>query len=297
MSGERKLIVNADGYGFGAGATQGITEAIREGRFVSSVSVNANFPDALRVAELASEFPEISIGVHLNPLAGRPCLPAARVSSLVDADGCFHATDFLPRLRRGAIRLEELAAEFDAQVGRISDLVGERLTHLDSQAHSHLHYFDLFLAVAQRWKLKRVRTNASVICLESPHPSIGATVGILATAPRLGYASLSSDADESRETARIAAGRRTRHGRIRRPAGTRHIATTGLGSAETFRRGLTKCIVTPRIRMLPSADGRTIARNGPGNWISCVEATSESWPVKPAWSWSTSTRSEKHGRQ
>jgi chitin disaccharide deacetylase len=170
MGGRRRLIVNADGYGFGAGATQGIRDTIRKGRFVSSISVNANFPDALRVGELASEFPQISIGVHLNPLVGRPCLPPERVPSLVGADGFFHERDFLARLRRGAIRRGELEAELDAQVERIKDLVGDRLTHLDSQAHSHLHYFDLFMSVAQRWKVERIRTNASLICLESPGP-------------------------------------------------------------------------------------------------------------------------------
>jgi predicted glycoside hydrolase/deacetylase ChbG (UPF0249 family) len=172
MGGDRRLIVNADGYGFGAGATQGITDAIREGRFISSVSVNANFPEAERVESLSSEFPQISIGVHLNPLVGRPCLPVERVPSLVRSDGTFHDRDFLPLLRRGAISREELAAEFDAQIERISDLVGDRLTHIDSQAHSHLHYVDVFLSVAEKWKLKRVRTNASLICLESPQPRL-----------------------------------------------------------------------------------------------------------------------------
>ena len=67
MGFTKRLIVNADGFGFGAGATQGILDAIREGHFISSVSVNANFPDAERIAELISEFPHVSIGVHLNP--------------------------------------------------------------------------------------------------------------------------------------------------------------------------------------------------------------------------------------
>jgi len=85
----RRLIVNADGFGFGPGATQGIMEAIREGKFITSVSVNANFPDVAQVRNLVSEFPHISVGVHLNPMAGKPCLPPEQVRSLIGDDGYF----------------------------------------------------------------------------------------------------------------------------------------------------------------------------------------------------------------
>jgi len=172
MSISRRLIVNADGFGFGPGATQGILDAIRNGRLISSVSVNANFSDARRVRELVTDFPHISIGVHLNPMVGKPCLPASRVSSLVGPNGFLHADRFLPLLRKGHIDLNELEAEFDAQISKVKELAGNRLTHLDSQGNNHLSYFDLFLAVARKWGLQRMRNNASLICLEAPNPSI-----------------------------------------------------------------------------------------------------------------------------
>jgi predicted glycoside hydrolase/deacetylase ChbG (UPF0249 family) len=53
----------------------------------------------------------------------------------------------------------------------VKDLAGDRLTHLDSHQNTHLSYFDLFLRVARRWKIPFIRTNASLIGLESPHPS------------------------------------------------------------------------------------------------------------------------------
>ncbi|RMF90926.1 MAG: ChbG/HpnK family deacetylase [Nitrospinota bacterium] len=170
MSAARRLIVNADGFGFGPGATQGIFDAIQEGQFISSVSVNANFPEVERVGELIKAFPQISIGVHLNPMAGRPCLSPHQVPSLVNGEGFFYEQEFFSRLRRGAVAREELEAEFDAQIGRVKMLAGERLTHLDSQGNSHLDYFDLFLTLAKKWGVQRMRTNASLICLESPHP-------------------------------------------------------------------------------------------------------------------------------
>ena len=86
---ERTLIVNADGFGFGPGATKGILEAIANGGIITSVSVNANFPDAERGRELVAAHPAISVGVHVNPVAGSPCLAPDRVPSLVGRDGQF----------------------------------------------------------------------------------------------------------------------------------------------------------------------------------------------------------------
>ena len=166
----RKLIVNADGFGFGPGATQGIIDAIREGQFISSVSVNANFPDVERIRDLISQFPHISIGVHLNPMAGKPCLPAHQVPSLVGPDGYLQNEKFPKLLRNGSVSLTELEAEFDAQIGRVKELAGTRLTHLDSQGNRHLDYFALFLKVARKWGIQRMRNNASLICLESRRP-------------------------------------------------------------------------------------------------------------------------------
>ncbi|MEX0804360.1 MAG: ChbG/HpnK family deacetylase [Candidatus Binatia bacterium] len=168
----RRLIVNADGFGFGPGATQGILDALREGKFISSVSVNANFPDVERLRELVTEFPAMTIGVHLNPMVGRPCLPPSQVPSLVGPDGFFHADNFPKLLRKGLISREELKAEFDAQIRKVKQLAGDRLTHLDSQANGHLNYFDLFLSLAHKWGLKRMRNNASIICLEASNPNL-----------------------------------------------------------------------------------------------------------------------------
>jgi predicted glycoside hydrolase/deacetylase ChbG (UPF0249 family) len=166
----KKLIVNADGFGFGSGATEGIMDAIRDGGFISSVSVNANFPEAERIRDLVTQFPNISIGVHLNPMAGKPCLPPEQVPSLVGYDGCFHNAKFPRLLRQRVISKSELEAELDAQIAKAKDLAGTRLTHIDSQGNQHLAYFDLFLKLARKWRLRRMRNNASLICLESPHP-------------------------------------------------------------------------------------------------------------------------------
>jgi chitin disaccharide deacetylase len=168
----KRLIVNADGFGFGPGATQGVMDALKDGKFISSVSVNANFPEVSRLRELVVAFPQVSIGVHLNPIVGRPCLSVHRVPSLVDRNGCFHGERFSRLLRQGAISYEELKAELATQIRIVKDLVGDRLTHLDSQENLHLLYFDLFLRLAREAGLHRMRNNASLICLEAAQPKV-----------------------------------------------------------------------------------------------------------------------------
>ena len=166
----KRLIVNADGFGFGPGATQGILEAIDGGGPITSVSVNANFAEAARVRELVERHPRVSIGVHLNPIVGEPCLAPAAVPSLVQPDGSFWNGQFRARWRSARIRRRELETEFDEQIRRVKALAGDRLTHLDSHQNSHLFYFRLFLRVARKWRIPFIRTNASLIALEAEDP-------------------------------------------------------------------------------------------------------------------------------
>ena len=167
---KRRLIVNADGFGFGPGATQGILDAIAGGGAITSVSVSANFPEVERVTELVAKYPEISIGVHVNPMVGRPCLPPGRVPSLVGPDGLFRGEEFKSCWRRGKIAPIELEVELDAQIRRVKELVGGRLTHIDSHANTHVGYLGLFLQLAFRWQIPCMRTNYSLIGLESQYP-------------------------------------------------------------------------------------------------------------------------------
>lgn len=167
---DKRLIVNADGFGFGPGATRAIIDAVQEGRFIKSVSVNPNFPETVEVRKLLSLCPEISIGVHLNPLVGRPVLPPEDIPTLVDKEGNFHGNAFKKLWRVGRIPKRELFAELDAQIARVYALAGEKITHLDSQANTHLNYFRIFLELAKKWNIRKIRNNASLICLESKKP-------------------------------------------------------------------------------------------------------------------------------
>lgn len=132
----RRLIVNADDFGFSDGVTRGIMEAHAAGS-VTSTSIMANGIDFENAVRLARAHRKLGVGVHLNLVQGRPLL---RVPSLTSArTGEFHSLDSLARrldLRR-RIDMGELAAELRAQIERVRG-AGLAITHVDSHRHSHM---------------------------------------------------------------------------------------------------------------------------------------------------------------
>jgi chitin disaccharide deacetylase len=115
----RKLVVNADDFGFTRDVNQGIVEAHRQGILTATtlMATGTAFDDAVR---LARENPALDIGVHLV-LVGEPPFPAT-VAQLTRA------------VAFGRLRIYE---ELQAQVRRILD-AGLEPTHLDTHKHTHL---------------------------------------------------------------------------------------------------------------------------------------------------------------
>jgi predicted glycoside hydrolase/deacetylase ChbG (UPF0249 family) len=169
----RLLIINADGYGFTAGITRAINECVDFGT-VRSLSVNVNFPHVNHVRDLVRRHPEVSVGCHVNPIVGRPVLPAEKVPTLVNENGEFFYKSFMKRYFRGQIRLAELRGEMAAQLQKTRDLAGEAFSHADF--HMGLHrlpgLYALFLDVVEESKLGRIRTHKYRVGLESRFPRL-----------------------------------------------------------------------------------------------------------------------------
>jgi chitin disaccharide deacetylase len=122
----RRLVVNADDFGFTRDVNGGIVEAHHHG-ILTATTLMANgaaFDDALR---LARETPTLDIGVHLVLVSGR---------SVLDPDRILPATvsEMLRAIMAGRLRPYE---ELDAQIAKIVD-AGIRPTHLDAHKHTHL---------------------------------------------------------------------------------------------------------------------------------------------------------------
>ena len=121
----KRLVVNADDFGFTPDVNAGIVEG-HQGGILTSTTLMANgaaFDDAVR---LAGEVPTLDIGCHLVLVSGRSLLTGTPLPGSVP--------HLLAALARREIRpYQELAA----QVHHILK-AGIRPTHLDTHKHTHL---------------------------------------------------------------------------------------------------------------------------------------------------------------
>jgi predicted glycoside hydrolase/deacetylase ChbG (UPF0249 family) len=126
----KRLIINADDFGYTEGVVRGIIELHQRG-LISSTSCMTNMPAWPEAAAYLRQHPELGAGVHLVFNAGRPVLPAEQVPALLGPDGQFLSDGRIVRsLRRGATA--QLRAEFRAQIERFIVDVGRPPDHLDN---------------------------------------------------------------------------------------------------------------------------------------------------------------------
>src|SRR5712691_6958316 len=130
---ERRLVVNADDFGFSAGVNRGILEAHAAG-VVSSVSVLVNTPgweEAARLLRGAGS--AFGVGLHFNLTAGRPLSAGGGLRDL--RSGRFHSLAWLvARALSGRIDRAAVAAECAAQLARLRE-AGVTVIHVDSHRH------------------------------------------------------------------------------------------------------------------------------------------------------------------
>ena len=137
----RRLIINADDFGFTAGINRAIVEAHNHGVLTSS-TLMANgqaFADAVR---LAGTVPQLSVGCHVVLIDGQPLLDSKAVSSLLDrstGNGRFRngIGGFALRALAGSFDPREIEAEVTAQIRKLQ-AAGIRVSHLDTHKHTHL---------------------------------------------------------------------------------------------------------------------------------------------------------------
>jgi len=142
----KRLIINADDFGFTRDVNAGIVYAHRYG-VLTSTTLMANgdaFDDAVR---LAYETPGLDIGCHLVLVQGTSLLTGR---PLPESPG-----QFLRALAAGRI---DIYAELRVQIEKIRD-TGIRLTHLDSHKHTHIvpSVFRTVIKLAQEFEIPYVR--------------------------------------------------------------------------------------------------------------------------------------------
>ena len=136
----RKLVVNADDFGFTRDVNAGIIEAHRSGILTATtlMATGDAFDDAVR---LARETPSLDIGCHLV-LVGAPGFPLT-----------------IPELVRAvALRRIDIYEKLSQQVRRIVD-AGLSPTHLDTHKHTHLlpPVLDAVARISEEFRIPWVR--------------------------------------------------------------------------------------------------------------------------------------------
>ena len=132
------FVVNADDFGLSPDINRGIRMAHSRG-IVRSTSIMANMPGSAEITDVRSSHPELGLGLHVCLTEGEPVSDPGDVRSLVDADGQFWPrAELFRRLGAGAIDLDEVAREVEAQHHRLQQL-GVRPDHWNSHQYVHFH--------------------------------------------------------------------------------------------------------------------------------------------------------------
>ena len=135
----RRLIVNADDFGFTSGVNRAIFEAHTRG-IVTSSTLMANGPAFSEAAELAKSTPRLSVGCHVVLIDGEPVLDVEQLPSLATRtparfrDGL---KAFAIRAITGRIDADEITAEATAQIRKVQS-AGIAVSHFDTHKHTHL---------------------------------------------------------------------------------------------------------------------------------------------------------------
>ena len=137
----RRLIVNADDFGFTPGINRAIVEAHTRG-IVTSTTLMANgraFEDAVR---LAKTVPRLSVGCHIVLTDGEPVLDAALLPSITSASSSGARfrnglKSFALRALAGRLDMGEIEAEASTQIRKLQ-AAGISVSHVDTHKHTHL---------------------------------------------------------------------------------------------------------------------------------------------------------------
>lgn len=156
----KRLIINADDFGFNKEITDGIIQAHEAGT-VTSTTLMVNMPAAEYAAELAKKHPDLSVGIHLNLTLGTPLSRPEDIPSLITPEGKFKgASEMFKLANRFLLSSKEIEKELSLQIEKFLSF-GIKPTHADSHHHVadalqiHLVKVKLF----KRYNITKTRTQ------------------------------------------------------------------------------------------------------------------------------------------
>lgn len=136
----RRLIINADDFGFTPGVNRAIVEAHTRG-VVTSSTLMANGMAFAEAALIARTLPKLSVGCHVVLIDGEPVLASSQLPSLIVRGSGPRFRDSLKafgaRAIAGGIDPGEVTAEATAQIRNLQS-AGIAVSHIDTHKHTHL---------------------------------------------------------------------------------------------------------------------------------------------------------------
>ena len=155
-----KLIVNSDDFGLTPGVNLGIIDALKRG-ILRSTTAMVNMPAIEMAAELAKANPDLGVGIHLVLTAGKPLLKTHK--TIVDENGNFLKNAVL--VRKEDVDVEEVYAEYVAQMERYIDIFGHKPTHIDGHHHTHKlpQTVEATKRLAEKYGMKYIREVESEV--------------------------------------------------------------------------------------------------------------------------------------
>ncbi|MXQ54670.1 chitin disaccharide deacetylase [Shimazuella alba] len=143
------LLVNADDFGFSRGVNHGIIDAHRFG-IVNSTTMMVHTPATEHAVELAKQYPQLRVGIHLTLTFGKPV--NQDVPSLVDENGFFRVDKNYEK--NSDVLLEDVRKEWEDQIQKFFSF-GIRPAHMDSHHHIHAWPFlePVVKELAQKYNL------------------------------------------------------------------------------------------------------------------------------------------------
>lgn len=145
----KKIIINADDFGYSTAVNLGILEAFKNG-VLTSTTLMANMPGRDEAIELAKKNRDLGVGSHLVLTCGTPMTVN---KTLTGKNGTFFNLKEY-KLYRSMMDADEIFNEWCCQIDYLKNN-GIKLTHLDS--HHHVHTFpenyEITKKIAEKYQL------------------------------------------------------------------------------------------------------------------------------------------------
>ena len=133
----RRLIINADDFGFTSGINRAILEAHSHG-IVTSSTLMANGRAFTGAVQAARSTPHLSTGCHVVLIDGQPVMEPDKLPSLTHGQSFRDGLkSFAGRALTGRFSAAEIQLEAEAQIRKLQS-AGISVSHIDTHKHTHL---------------------------------------------------------------------------------------------------------------------------------------------------------------